>query len=68
LLQIAFILTQLLERGSLLRQLVECRGRSARVVFGSLANIAQQLREAVRYCPWPEECFDSAAALARRIG
>jgi hypothetical protein len=68
LLQIAFILTQLLERGSLLRQLVEVRGKGVRAVFGSLANIAQQLREALRYCVWPAECFDSAAARARRIG
>ena len=36
-------------------------------VFGSLANIAQQLREALRYCVWPAECFDSAAARARRV-
>ena len=68
LLQIAFILTQLLERGSLLRQLVERRGRGVRAVFGSLANIAQQLREALRYCLWPAACFDSQAARERRIG
>jgi hypothetical protein len=68
LLQIAFILTQLLERGSLLRQLVAARGPNVRVVFGSLANIAQQLREALRYCLWPEECFDRQAARRRRIG
>jgi hypothetical protein len=68
LLQTAFILTPLLERGRLLQQLVEGRGRGVRSVFGSLANIAQQLREALRYCPWPEEYFDSAAARARRLG
>jgi hypothetical protein len=68
LLQIAFILTQLLERGSLLRQLAAERGRGVRAVFGSLANIAQLLREALRYCPWPEDYFDSAAAASRRIG
>jgi hypothetical protein len=68
LLQIAFILTQLLERGSLVRQLVQERGRNARQVFGSLANIAQLLREALTYCWWPEECFDAQRAQARRIG
>jgi hypothetical protein len=68
LLQIAFILTQLLERGSVLRQLVAARGRDVRTVFGSLANIAQQLREALRYCWWPTECFDRPAASSRRIG
>jgi len=68
LLQIAFILTQLLERGSLLRQLVEGRGKNARAVFGSLANIAQRLREALVYCWWPADYFDSATAAQRRLG
>jgi hypothetical protein len=68
LLQIAFILTQLLERGSLLRQLVEERGPSARAVFGSLANIAQRLREALVYCWWPADYLDSALAARRRLG
>jgi hypothetical protein len=67
LLQIAFILTQLLERGSLLRQLVAALGKGVRAAFGSLANIAQQLREALRYCLWPQDYFDSAAAARRRI-
>jgi hypothetical protein len=68
LLQIAFILTQLLERGSLLRQLVEELGKGVRRVFGSLSNIAQQLREALKYCLWPQACFDAQAAGQRRIG
>jgi hypothetical protein len=68
LLQIAFIVTQLLERGSLLLQLVAGLGQSVPAVFGSLANLAQQLREALRYCHWPDDCFDAAAAQARRIG
>jgi hypothetical protein len=68
LLQIAFIITQLLERGSLLRQLVADVGKGVRAVFGSLANLAQQLREALKYCLWPEDCFDAAAARNRRLG
>jgi hypothetical protein len=68
LLHIAFMLTQLLERGSLLRQLVAGLGPGARQVYGSLANIAQQLRESLKYCRWPEECFDAVAAARRRIG
>jgi hypothetical protein len=68
LLQIAFILTQLLERGSLLRQLVADLGQKVRTVFGSLSNIAQQLRESLKYCLWPESCFDAAEAARRRIG
>jgi hypothetical protein len=67
LVQIAFILTQLLERGSLLRQLTAELGKGVVKVFGSLANIAQRLLEGLRYCRWPEECFDPAAAARRRI-
>lgn len=48
LLQIAFILTQLLERGSLLRQLIVELGAGVRQVYGSLSNLAQQLREALK--------------------
>ena len=46
LLQIAFILIQLLERGSLLRQLTVDLGKRLDQAFGSLANIAQRLLEA----------------------
>jgi hypothetical protein len=67
LLQIAFIITQLLERGSLLRQRVAQRGPTAGAVFGSLANIAQCLRESLVYCLWPQDCFDAQAAAQRRI-
>jgi hypothetical protein len=48
LLQIAFILTQLLERGSLLRQLAATFGKKIHQVFRSLANIAQRLIEGLR--------------------
>jgi hypothetical protein len=67
LLQIAFILTQLLERGSLLRQLTTESGKRLDQAFGSLANIAQRLLEGLRYCVWPEECFSAAAAGRLRI-
>jgi hypothetical protein len=67
LLQIAFILTQLLERGSLLRQLAADLGKRLDQAFGSLANIAQRLLEGLRYCVWPEECFDAEVAGKRRI-
>src|SRR5207237_2876949 len=40
LLQIAFILVQLLERGSMLRRLAEELGRPVGKLFGSLKNIA----------------------------
>jgi hypothetical protein len=66
LLQIAFLITQLLERGSLLRQLVEKLGPGVRAVFGSLSNIAQQLREALKYCWWPQDCFGLSPADSAR--
>jgi hypothetical protein len=67
LLQIAFILTQLLERGSLLRQLAADWGKRLDQLFGSLANIAQRLLEGLRYFAWPQQCYDTAAAEKRRI-
>jgi len=45
LLQIAFILTQLVERGSLLRRLAAECGRTVHQLFGSLQNIARRLLE-----------------------
>ena len=67
LLQIAFILTQLLERGSLLRQLTADLGKRLDQAFGSLANIAQRLLEGLRQCVWPEECFAAETAQRLRI-
>lgn len=67
LLQIAFILTQLLERGSLLRQLTASLGKRLDQVFGSLANIAQRLLEGLRHCVWPQECFSAETAERLRI-
>lgn len=68
LLQIAFILTQLVERGSLLRQLAAQLHSTWRKLFGSLSNIVSRLREAMRLLRWPDECFDEATAKKRRIG
>jgi hypothetical protein len=67
LLQIAFILTQLLERGSLLRRLAAAAGKTPLQLFGSLKNIARRLLEALRYLPWPEESFDAVAAARLHI-
>lgn len=68
LLQIAFIIIQLLERGSLLRRLAAGSGRTVMQWFGSLKNIARRLRESLRYCVWPEESYDAAAAARLHIG
>lgn len=53
LLQIAHLLLQLVEKGSLLRQLaVEHGKRTARELFGSLKNMAMRLLESVRFQRW----------------
>jgi hypothetical protein len=67
LLQIAFIITQLVERGSLLRQLAAELDRTPLQLFGSLANMAYFLRIALNYFIWPDDCFDETTARARRI-
>jgi hypothetical protein len=68
LLQIAFILVQFLERGSLLRRLAATIGRPVGKLFGSLKNIARRLLESVRYVAWEESWFDAHQAGALRIG
>ena len=61
LLQIAHILLQLLEKGSLLRRLAEAQGKgSALALFGSLKNMAERLLESLRNLRWPEEAFARA--------
>jgi len=63
LLQIAHLLLQLVEKGSLLRHLAEEQGkRTAVELFGSLKNMAQRLLESLRYWHWPEEAFDQSTA------
>jgi len=62
LLQIAFILVQLLERGSLLRRLAAECGRPVWKLFGSLKNVARRLLESVRFTCWAEDWFDMRQA------
>jgi hypothetical protein len=63
LLQIAHLLLQLVEKGSLLRHLAQEQGkRTAVELFGSLKNMAQRLLESLRYRHWPDEAFDPAAS------
>jgi hypothetical protein len=68
LLQVAFILVQLLERGSLLRRLAEEWGRPVWKLFGSLKNVARRLLESIRYLSWEATWFDPEAAGQLRIG
>jgi len=62
LLQIAHMLLQLVEKGSLLRRLAAEAGKTPLTLFGSLKNMAYRLRESLRFMHWPEEAFDVAAA------
>ena len=63
LLQIAHLLLQLVEKGSLLRHLAWEQGkRTAVELFGSLKNVAQRLLESLRYRRWPDEAFDRVGA------
>jgi hypothetical protein len=67
LLQIAFILVQLLERSSLLRRLAAEAGRPVWKLFGSLKNVARRLLESLRFLEWEETWFDRAQAAKVRI-
>jgi hypothetical protein len=68
LLQIAHLLLQLVEKGSLLRQWAQEQGkRSALELYGSLKSMAQRLLESLRYWHWPEAAFDRTAAGAIQI-
>jgi hypothetical protein len=63
LLQLAHVLLQLVEKGSLLMRLAHEHGKRTAVdLFGSLANVARRLLDSVRYLRWPEDAFDADAA------
>jgi hypothetical protein len=68
LLQVAFVLVQLLERGSLLRRLAAEEGRPVWKLFGSLKNVARRLLESVRFVAWEEEWFDAQSTAQLHIG
>lgn len=67
LLQIAHIVLQLLEKGSLLRRLAETFGQSPLALFGSLKNIARRLLDAFRYARLPDDAYDPATAASLQI-
>jgi hypothetical protein len=69
LLQIAFVIIQLLERGSLRRRLAQQQGkRTAVALFGSLKNIARRLRGSLRQRHWPKASYDVGRAGTLHIG
>ena len=67
LLQIAHLWLQLVEKGSLLRQLAAAQGQGVWQWLGSLKNLAQRLLESLRNRVWPTECFEAAAAGRLRL-
>lgn len=68
LVQVGYLLFQLLERGSLLQALAKEYGnQTALALWGSQENLAQRLLESLRYFLWPPEAFDPVAASSLRI-
>ncbi len=67
LLQIAHLILQILEKGSLLRHLAAKAGKTATLLFGSLKNIARRLLEVFRFRLLPESAFDHVTAAAIQI-
>jgi hypothetical protein len=65
--QIAFVLVQLLERGSLLRRLAAEAGRPFWKLFGSLKNVARRLLDSLRFVAWQVDWFDPHEAARLRI-
>jgi hypothetical protein len=65
LLQIAHILIQLLERGSLLVQLARQYGKTPWQLFGSQKNLARRLLEAIRYGQVPQETHEQEVGQIR---
>jgi hypothetical protein len=65
-LQIAHMLLQLVEKGSLLKDLAQQHNKkTALALFGSLKAMAERLLDSLRYSAWPEAAF--AVDAARRI-
>ena len=62
LMQIAHMIHQLLEAGSLLRNLARKAGKTIIQLFGSIRNIARRLLDCFRYMLIPQHAYDAAAA------
>lgn len=67
LLQIAHIVLQLVEKGSLLQRLAKQAGKTVLGLFGSLKNIAERLRESFRRLRLPDEVYDRERARRMQI-
>ncbi len=67
LLQIAHMILQLMEAGSLLRNLAAEFGRTPLQLFGSLKNLARRLLDAFRYMILNDQAFDPLRAASIQI-
>lgn len=67
LLQIAHLILQLVERGSLLRHAAAQYGQSVRRLYGSLRNIAGRLLECLRYRVIPPAAFAANPRIQIRL-
>jgi hypothetical protein len=68
LLQVAHVMLQLLEKGSLLRELARQAGKKSIVqLLGSLKNLAAFLVESLRNLAWPQEAFAGAQRIQIRL-
>src|SRR5262249_44538945 len=67
LLEIAHLMLQVVEQGSLVRQLAAEAGKTPLKLFGSLKNMARRLLDSVRFLAWPEGAFSAAAARRMQI-
>jgi hypothetical protein len=66
LLQIAHMMLQLVEKGSLLKDLArQLDKKTALALFGSLKAMAERILDSLRYSAWPEAAF--AVDAARKI-
>lgn len=65
--QIAHMILQLFEAGSLLRRLADECGRTPWQLFGGLSNILRRLLESLRYCVWDNDLFTSTPNLQIRL-
>jgi hypothetical protein len=67
LLQIAHMIWQLVEKGSLLRKVAQKHGKSVVGLYGSVRNLARQLLECLRCHQLPPEAFEPARRFQIRL-
>jgi len=67
LLQIAHMILQLVEKGSLLRQAARRYGKTVLGLYGSLRNIARRLLDCLRYRLIPADAFDPNPRIQIRL-